>query len=41
MVDVKREIEECEKQGMPNFMIEEHILDLIAEQEDETEESEG
>jgi hypothetical protein len=31
MLNIKREIEECKKEGMPDFLIEEHILDLIAE----------
>lgn len=34
VIDIKAEIDECKRQGMPDFMIEEHILDLIAELED-------
>ena len=40
MLNVKQKIKECKSQGMPNFLIEEHILDLIA-QEEESGEEEG
>jgi predicted RNase H-like nuclease (RuvC/YqgF family) len=32
---IKQEIAQCKKAGMPNFMIEEHILDLMMEEEEE------
>jgi hypothetical protein len=37
-VEIQKEVEECKKQGMPNFLIAEHIQDLIMEEESEEEE---
>ena len=38
MINIKQKIEECKKEGMPDFMIEQHIFDLI---EEESEGEEG
>ena len=37
MINIKQQIEECKKEGMPDFMIEQHIFDLIEESEVEEE----